>query len=70
MADSTRAEPDLPTPSLLSEVAFWFAVWSAGHPDFDVRARSVADPELDPWGYLAALGDELLALEDRGPLRP
>lgn len=51
---------DLPVPSFQSQVAFWFAVWSAERPELVEQARAAADPERDPWGYLAALG-ELLA---------
>jgi hypothetical protein len=54
------AAADLPVPSFQSHVAFWFSVWSADRPDLVERARASADPEVDPWGYLAALG-ELLA---------
>ena len=53
-------EADLPVPSFQSQVAFWFSVWSADRPDLVARARASADPDTDPWGYLAALG-ELLA---------
>jgi hypothetical protein len=53
-------EADLPAPSFQSQVAFWFSVWSADRPELIERARAAADPESDPWGYLAALG-ELLA---------
>ena len=55
-----RDEADLPVPSFQSQVALWFTVWSADRPELVDRARAVADPETDPWGYLAALG-ELLA---------
>lgn len=53
-------EADLPVPPFQSQVALWFSVWSADHPELVERARAAADPESDPWGYLAALG-ELLA---------
>ena len=53
-------EAELPVPSFQSQVAFWFSVWGADHPELVERARAAADPERDPWGYLAALG-ELLA---------
>lgn len=56
-------EADLPVPSFQSQVAFWFSVWSADHPELAERARADADPESDPWGYLAAWG-ELLAEVD------
>lgn len=52
-------EADLPVPSFQSQVAFWFSVWSADRPELVERARAVADPEADPWGYLVALGDLL-----------
>ena len=53
-------EAELPVPSFQSQVALWFAVWSADRPDLVARARVAADPRVDPWGYLAALG-QLLA---------
>jgi hypothetical protein len=53
-------EGALPVPSFQSQVALWFSVWSADRPELVERARAAADPESDPWGYLAALG-ELLA---------
>ena len=55
-----RGESDLPVPSFQSQVALWLGVWSADRPDLVDRARATADPDADPWGYLAALG-ELLA---------
>jgi hypothetical protein len=58
--DDEVTEADLPVPSFQSQVAFWFSVWSADRPDLVARARASADPDTDPWGYLAALG-ELLA---------
>ena len=55
-----RGDADLPLPSFQSHVAFWLAVWSADRPDLVARARAAADPDVDPWGYLAELG-QLLA---------
>ncbi|MGH8917995.1 MAG: hypothetical protein ACRD0H_06595 [Actinomycetes bacterium] len=55
-----RDEADLPVPSFQSQVALWLGVWSAERPDLVDRARATADPDADPWGYLATLG-ELLA---------
>jgi hypothetical protein len=51
---------DLGLPSFQSHVAFWLAVWSAERPDLVERARARVDPDVDPWGYLAELG-QLLA---------
>lgn len=59
--DIGRDEADLPMPSFASHVAFWFGVWSADRPDLVAQARAVADPDDDPWGYLAALGELLAA---------
>jgi hypothetical protein len=59
-AGAVANEADLPTPSFQSQVAFWFSVWSSDRPELVERARAAANPESDPWGYLAALG-ELLA---------
>ena len=58
--DQISAEEDLPVPRFQSHVAFWLGVWSADRPDLVARARAEADPESDPWGYLAVLG-QLLA---------
>ncbi len=58
--DVRRDEADLPMPSFQSHVAFWLGVWSADRPDLVARARALADPDTDPWGHLAALG-QLLA---------
>lgn len=58
--DSAVTHEDLPVPSFQSQVGFWFSVWSADRPELVEQARAAADPESDPWGYLAALG-ELLA---------
>ena len=54
-------ERDLPVPSFQSQVAFWFAVWSADRPQLAARARAEVDPDADPWGYLAVLGELLAA---------
>ncbi len=56
----TGDEADLPMPSFQSHVALWLSVWSADRPDLVARARALVDPDTDPWGYLAALG-QLLA---------
>ena len=47
-------------PSFRDHVGYWLALWSADRPDLVARARAEADPERDPWGYYAALG-QLLA---------
>jgi hypothetical protein len=59
--DDVVDEADLPVPSFQSQVAFWFSVWSADRPELVEQARATADPERDPWGYLAALGELLAA---------
>lgn len=59
--DDVVHETDLPVPSFQSQVAFWFSVWSADRPELVEQARATANPERDPWGYLAALGELLAA---------
>ena len=59
-AEQTGAEADRPVPSFQSQVAFWLGVWSVDRPDLVARARAEADPDADPWGYLAVLGELLV----------
>lgn len=54
------SDEDLPMPSFRDHVGFWLALWSADRPELVARARAQADPERDPWGYYAVLG-QLLA---------
>jgi len=42
------------------QVWFWLEVWTADRPELRERARLVADPDADRWGYLAALGELVL----------
>ena len=52
---------DLPVPSFQSQFAFWFSVWSADRPELAARARAEVNPAVDPWGYLAVIGELLAA---------
>ena len=54
---------DGPDVSFQDHVWLWFEIWSADHPNLRSRARAMADPAIDPWGYLACLG-ELIAAEE------
>jgi hypothetical protein len=54
---------DGPDVSFQDHVRLWLEVWSADRPDLRARARRAADPDTDPWGYLACLG-ELIAQAD------
>ena len=57
---SAGEQGELPALSFQRQVALWMEVWSADRPDLVDRARAEVDPERDPWGYLAVLG-QLLA---------
>lgn len=52
------AEP-LPLLGFQDQVRLWLEVWGAAKPELAERARLVADPAVDPWGYLAELGEAL-----------
>ena len=41
------------------QVGLWLEVWTADAPELRARARELADPDSDPWGYLIALGELL-----------
>lgn len=45
------------------QVGLWLEVWTMDAPELREQARAAADPEVDPWGYLIALG-ELVAARD------
>lgn len=43
------------------QVGLWLEVWTADAPELRAQAREAADPALDPWGYLIALGELVAA---------
>lgn len=43
------------------QVWLWLEVWTADRPELRERARLMADPDVDRWGYLAHLGELVLA---------
>jgi hypothetical protein len=53
----------LPALSFQDQVALWLEVWTADRPELREQARAVADPDDDPWGYLAALGELVLVAD-------
>ena len=57
-SDADDAGPDL---SFRDEVWLWLEVWTADRPALRAEARRRADPSVDPWGYLAHLGELILA---------
>jgi hypothetical protein len=60
-----RAEGDdqLSDLTFQDQVWLWLEVWSADRPELREEARRLADPAVDPWGYLAHLGELILAAE-------
>jgi hypothetical protein len=54
---------DLPDLRFQDQVALWLEVWTIDAPELRARARAVADPSDDPWGYLVALGELVLAAD-------
>jgi hypothetical protein len=46
------------------QVWLWLEVWSADRPELRVQARRLADPGIDPWGYLAHRGELILAADE------
>ena len=60
---SDRANEHLPDLAFQDEVWLWLEVWSADKPELRDLARRLADPDVDPWGYLVHLGELLLAAE-------
>jgi len=43
--------------SFRDQVELWLEVWTADAPELRERARATADPDTDPWAYLAMLGE-------------
>ena len=61
-AVSTSAADDAGTElTFQDEVWLWLEVWTADRPALRAEARRRADPSVDPWGYLAHLGELILA---------
>jgi hypothetical protein len=60
-----RAEGDdqLSDLTFQDQVWLWLEVWSADKPELREEARRLANPAVDPWGYLAHLGELILAAE-------
>ena len=54
---------DGPPISFRDQVGLWLEVWTAGAPELRAQARQVANPEIDPWGYLIALGELVVGAE-------
>jgi len=59
----SAADEHAPVPTFQDEVWLWLEVWSADRPELREQARRLADPAVDPWGYLAHLGELVLAAE-------
>lgn len=57
------ANQDLPPLTFKDQVAFWLEVWTVDRPELREQARAVADPDDDPWGYLATLGELILTAD-------
>jgi hypothetical protein len=52
---------DLPGLTFQDQVRLWFELWAADAPELRASARLAADPHTDPWGYLIALGERIVA---------
>lgn len=61
--DECALYDDLPPLRFRDQVALWLEVWTFDTPALRDQARVIADPDEDPWGHLAALGELLLAAE-------
>jgi len=60
VASTPYDEAGAPVAGFQDQVWFWLEVWTADRPELRERARLVADPDADRWGYLAALGELVL----------
>lgn len=49
-----------PLADFQNQVWLWLEVWTADRPHLREQARQLADPRVDPWGYLAHLGELIL----------
>lgn len=59
MADAAGNDP-APLRGFQDQVWLWLEVWTADRPHLREQARRLADPEVDPWGYLGHLGEMIL----------
>ncbi len=62
MGDGDRYD-DLPPLRFQDQGALWLEVWTGDRPELRDQVRSMADPNEDPWGYLAALGELVLVAD-------
>lgn len=58
-----NTDGNLPALTFQDQVALWLELWTIDAPELRARAQDVADPGDDPWGYLVALGELVLAAD-------